>query len=117
MDHTLANIQCLGFLVNNGARGYLHDDSTVITAFKGEIWLAARSRGVVSIFTLGDYAEGVWLRGLKYELTNALLTCDFPIGVSNEFTGVPVQIKAERGILLAVYPDGTRELERPPVHP
>ena len=114
IDHTLANIQCLGYLVNHGARGYLHDGSSVVTALKGEIWLAARRRGVISVFALGGAAEGVSLRGLKYELTNARLDCDFPLGVSNAFTGLPVHIKAERGILLVVYPAGIKELEKPP---
>ena len=114
LDHTLANIQSLGFLVNNGARGYLHDGGSVVTAFTGEIWLAARRNGVISVFALGGPAEGVWLRGLKYELANARLSYDFPLGVSNAFTGLPVQIKAERGILLVVYPSGTREIEKKP---
>ena len=114
LDHTLANIQSLSFLLKNGARGYLHDVGSVATAFKGEIWLAARRRGVISIFALGGPAEGVWLRGLKYELANERLSCDFPLGVSNEFTGLPVQIKVKRGILLAVYPYGTREIEKLP---
>jgi len=112
LDHTLANVQCLGFLVNSGARGYLHDGSSIVTALKGELLLAARSRGAISIFALGGPAEGVWLRGLKYELQNARLSCDFPLGVSNEFTGTPAQIKAKRGVLLVVYPAGTREVDK-----
>jgi len=111
LDHTLANIQCLGYLVSRGARGYLHDGATVVTAMEGEIRLAARHRGLISVFALGGTAEGVWLSGLRYELKNARLSCDYPLGVSNEFTGLPVCIKAESGILLIVYPSGTRELE------
>ena len=110
LDHTIANIQCLGFLAGHGARGYLHDGGPVATAIRGEIRLASRRRGVISIFAIGGPAEGVWIQGLKYELSNARLTCDFPLGVSNAFTGRPVYIKAERGTLLVVYPSGTREL-------
>jgi len=109
-DHTLANIQCLGFLAGRGARGYLHDGGSVATAVKGGLRLASRRSGVISIFAFGGPAEGVWVQGLKYELANARLTSDFPLGVSNAFTGRPVYIKAERGILLVVYPSGTREL-------
>ena len=111
LDHTLANIQCLAFLLNRGARGYLYDSDTVVTALKGEIWLAARQSGVISIFALGGTAEGVCLRGLKYELENTRLSYDFPLGISNTFTGHPVYIKAKRGVLLVIYPTGTRELE------
>ena len=110
LDHTLANIQCLGFLADCSARGYLHDCDTVLTAFSGDIRFAARERGTISVFAFGGPAEGVWLRGLKYELENAVLAPDNPLGVSNDFTGQPVLIKSERGILLVAYPAGTREL-------
>ena len=110
LDHTVANIQCLVYLAVRGARGYLHDRDTVLTAFGGEILLAARLHGTISVFALGGPAEGVWLRGLKYELENAVLTPDFPLGGSNAFTGQPASIKSERGVLLVVYPAGTQEL-------
>lgn len=109
IDHTLANIQCLAFLLNQGARGYLHGYDTIITALRGEIWLAPREEGVISVFALGGPAEGVYLRGLKYELDNAELATDFPLGISNEFTGKAAYIGARRGDLLLVYPTGTKE--------
>ena len=111
LDHTLANIQCLSYLLNHGARGYLYDGETVVTAMKGELRLAPRKRGVVSIFSSGASAQGVTVQGLKYELENAQLTGDFPLGVSNEFTGAPVYLRVEEGGLLLVYPRGTREVE------
>jgi len=114
LDHTLANVQCLGFLANNGARGYLHDGDSIVTALSGEMRLASRQSGTISVFAFGNSAEGVCLRGLKYELEDAELSCDFPLGVSNEFTGFPVYIKVERGTLLIVYPAGTREIETHP---
>ena len=110
LDHTLANIQCLSYLLNNGARGYLYDGETVITALSGELRLAPRRRGVVSIFALGARAHGVTVHGLKYKLENARLTPDFPLGVSNEFTGAPVFVKVEEGALLLIYPRGTVEI-------
>ena len=54
LDHTLANIQCLHYLLKHSARGYLYDGETVVTAFSGELRLAPRRRGVISIFALGD---------------------------------------------------------------
>lgn len=112
LDHTLANIQCLVYLIDSGARGFLHDGNTVITAFHGELHLPARQRGVISVFAIGGPAEGVCLRGLEYELEDARLTCGFPLGVSNAFTGNPALIKVSRGTLLVVYPADVRELHR-----
>lgn len=108
-DHTLANIQCLAFLLSQGARGYLHGEGVVITALRGGLRLARRETGIISVFALGGPAEGVCLRGLKYGLEHAALSPDFPLGVSNEFIGQPAHISAERGDLLIVYPTGTQE--------
>ena len=113
LDHTLANIQCLAFLANHNARGYLYDSDAVVTAFRGEIWLAARREGIVSAFALGESADGVSISGLKYELGNERLTNVCPCGVSNEFVGKPARIKVGRGILALVYPVGTSECENP----
>ena len=43
------------------------------------------------------------LTGLKYPLTDATLTSDVPLGVSNEFTGVPAQVSVRSGVLLALW--------------
>jgi thiamine pyrophosphokinase len=104
LDHTLANIQCLTFLVNRGARGYLYDNDTVVTVMAGETKLEKRAKGVISVFAIGGPAEGVCLRGLRYGLEDARLTGEFPLGVSNEFIGKAAYIKVERGTLLLVYP-------------
>jgi thiamine pyrophosphokinase len=110
-DHFIANVQCLAFLANNGARGFLHAGDSALTAFRGAVTLIpgllASAGGIVSVFALGGPAEGVFLRGLKYELNNARLSADFPLGVSNELTKEPAYIGAESGMLLAAYPEGT----------
>ena len=104
LDHTLANIQCLTYLVNHNARGYLYDGDTVITAIMGEVWLEARRDGILSVFSLGESADGVSISGAKYEVEHGSLCYDFPCGVSNEFIGRPVHIKVGRGVLAVVYP-------------
>ena len=38
----------------------------------------------------------------KYELSDVELTNDFPIGVSNEFAGKPVEITVKKGALLII---------------
>jgi len=111
IDHTLANIQCLAYLLNHGARGYLHDGDVIITALRAGVWIAPRGDGVISVFALGGTADGVCLRGLKYELDNVRLHTDYPLGVSNEFIGRPAYIGTERGDLLVIYPSGTAEIE------
>ena len=43
------------------------------------------------------------LDGLSYPLDRAVLTPDFPLGVSNEFTGVPATVQIGSGALLVVW--------------
>ena len=47
----------------------------------------------VSVFSSGDAARGVTLRGLLYEITDAELRCAMPLGVSNSFTGAAATVQ------------------------
>ena len=42
-------------------------------------------------------------RGLQYPLTNATLTDDYPLGVSNAFTGAPAEITVGQGRLIVLW--------------
>lgn len=105
IDHTLANLQTLAFLAENGRQGFLVDRDSVLTAITNrEIFFDETASGYVSVFSHSQKAEGVCLRGLKYELHNAVLTNTFPLGVSNEFIGKKSSISVAEGTLLIVFP-------------
>ena len=106
-DHTLANIQCLLYLKNHDAVGYLMDGNGMILALQNEsVAFRENMEGYVSLFSLGKKAEGVTIKGLKYELENATISNDFPIGISNEFIGKKAEISVENGELVCMisYP-------------
>ena len=104
LDHTLANFQTLQFLADHGATGYLVGSGYLATVVKNSaICFDQRAEGIVSVFCLGPDARGVTLSGLKYPLTDGVLTSGFPLGVSNHFTGVPAMIQVEQGSLLVLY--------------
>lgn len=101
MDHTLANLQGLGYLARHGAQGFLYDESYVFTAIRNSsITLPAREEGIFSVFCLGPEAHGISIRGAKYNLEGADLDAFFPLGVSNHFQGSTVEIHVEDGCLL-----------------
>ncbi len=114
LDHTLANIQCIADLAQKGFQGYLFDRDTVITAIHNrdmvinndndKITFPATARGTVSAFAHTELCAGVYERGLKYPLTDATLTNTYPLGVSNEFTGVNSEISVREGTLIVIYP-------------
>ena len=45
-------------------------------------------------------------QGLKYPLENATLTNDQPLGVSNEFTGMPAVVKVRTGTVIIIWTGG-----------
>lgn len=106
-DHTIANMQCLVFLSKQNRKGFLYCENSVITAVtNGSVKFPETAKGDISIFAADGAARGVTETGLKYSLKNADVTSDFPIGVSNSFTGSPSKITAEDGTLYIIFPRG-----------
>ena len=105
IDHTIANLQVLAYLSENDMRGFLFGKDSVITAITNQkISFEKVPSGYISVFSYTEKAEGIYLRGLKYELTDAVLTNTFPLGVSNEFIGRESSISVSSGTLLIVLP-------------
>ena len=102
LDHTLANLQSLAFLLRHRARGYLYDQNFVYTAIENETLTLAREVdwGIVSLFSMGDCAEHITLDGLQYPLTDGTIDCGFPLGVSNHIVAPTARITVGRGPLL-----------------
>ena len=101
LDHTLANLQTLLYLRRRGARGYLYDDEFVWTALENETLTVEKTVewGLLSVFCLGDRAEGVYESGVQYPLAGAVLTAEFPLGVSNHILELQAHIRVDRGTL------------------
>lgn len=107
LDHTIANLQLLAYLAENGMRGFLFHKDSVFTAVKnGKLAFDAVDFGFLSVFSYSEKSMGVNLRNLKYELNGAVLTNSFPLGVSNEFIGKESCISVEKGMLLVSFPRG-----------
>ena len=105
LDHTLANIQCIADLAQQGARGVLFDRTTVITAIHDDaIAFPEGAAGTVSVFSHTGESTGVYERGLAYPLDDATLRNTYPLGVSNRFTGAASEIRVRRGTLIIIHP-------------
>ena len=92
LEHTLANL-CTGLVMPGETRRYPKD---------GYFYL--------SVFPMEGRAEGVSERGSFYELTDAVLTAGYPLGVSNEYAEGSdcITISTQKGALVVVetVPDG-----------
>ncbi len=106
-DHSYANVQCLLYLKNRGAVGYLVDGTGMTLVIKEEeVRFRKGMEGYLSLLSMEKEVAGVTIEGLKYTVKEATITNDFPIGISNEFIGEEAKIKVEKGCLLCTisYP-------------
>lgn len=103
ISHTIANLQCLVWLADQGIRGYLfHKNMTIMAVKNGCIRFGKEKEGYISVFAFDGDATGVTLRNLKYPLQDAVLTMKYPIGTSNEFLGMESEVSVKDGTLLLV---------------
>ena len=103
MEHTIANIQVAADLAKQGLRCVIFGKNQLITAICGEtVAFPKTSGGYLSVFSHSDTCTGVTLKGLKYELEDAVLTNAFPLGVSNEFVGREARVSIGCGTAVLV---------------
>lgn len=103
LEHTIANIQCLVFIKENGGFGYLRDKDTCVYVLQNETMQYEETKtGYFSVFAMGEKADGIYIKGMKYPLSNATITDSFPIGVSNEFTGKKAEVSVGKNKVLVI---------------
>lgn len=103
LEHTIANIQSLIYLKDRGLKGYIMEGEGMTFVIRNEsVSFKETMEGFISLFALDPVIKGVTEKGLKYTLEKSELTYGFPLGVSNEFTGVLSEIVVESGTALVV---------------
>lgn len=103
LSHTIANIQLLAELAGQGIQAELvGENSRIWVITNSSLAFSAEEQGFLSVFSLGEKAEGVTLTNLKYTLKDAVLTNQFALGVSNEFIGLPAEVFVQKGSLLLI---------------
>ncbi len=100
-DHTIANIQSLGYIAEHGGMGFLIGDRENFVVIKDtHMSFNGKSGDEFSVFAFGGIAEGVCEIGAEYLLENATLSPFYPLGVSNKFVGEEVIVSVKKGCLL-----------------
>lgn len=104
-DHSIATIQILAFIAENGGVGVAFDGDTRVTVIKnGEKTFDDGLAGDLSVFAFGGKCTGVTLENVKYTLENASLCPSFPLGVSNSFIkGRKARVSVQSGTLLVIW--------------
>lgn len=106
-DHTFSAIQDIARLSKEGIKAFLFARDYVITAVsEGSVEFPEYMKGMISVFSHTDLSEGVTESGLKYTVADHELSNDFPLGLSNEFTGIPAIISVKKGTLIIMFETG-----------
>ena len=103
-DHTFAAVQTLYHIAREGFHGYLVGDGMVSTVIVNRS-LHFAPNGTVSVFSLTDESFGVTIEGLRYTLSDAQLTNDIPLGLSNHGDGGAAKIAVREGALYVMWED------------
>ena len=103
LDHTLANIQSMGFVASHGGECELVSTSEYLRTFTGGlISLPRRDGHSLSVYALSDKCEHVTISGSAYDSSDITITNTFPLGLSNYWKADSVTIRMSSGILLIV---------------
>ena len=100
-DMSIATMQTLCYILNNGCTGYVFGENSVVTGVhNGQMFFGTGRSGTISVFAYGGKAEGVNIKGLRYTMEDGTIESDMPIGVSNEFVGTPASVSVKKGTLI-----------------
>ena len=103
LDHSLCNLSILYYLDSLDKKALAVDDFSEIEVISGQPACVEDRYPYFSLLNLSGTAEGVTIRGAKYPLENASITCDYQYGVSNEaLPGQTAQISVKHGRLLLI---------------
>ncbi|MPM27735.1 Thiamine pyrophosphokinase [bioreactor metagenome] len=104
LDHTMANIVALRYLLDHGASGWLISSDNCVTMIENDTIVVKKDPCFpnASIFCYGPPAKGVTIRGCQYPLTDYTLDEHFPLGVSNHVMENEGSFTVKEGTLLVI---------------
>ncbi len=103
LDHTLANVHYLLYLLRHGVKAKLVNEHNVVQLTDGVVQLEGKAGDLVSTLPLSPQVTGITTKGLEYPLTDATLTLDDRlIAVSNVMLSSQAEISVQEGYLLVM---------------
>ena len=104
IDHGLVNIYALKYLLENGVKGKIVDDFSVISLIdKNNPGKVSDKWPYFSLVAIAGDAKGVTIKNAKYELDNADINTSYQYATSNEpIMGKTSEIEVSEGYLLLI---------------
>lgn len=104
LDHTISNLQCLFDCALRGEDAWMCDSQNRVSVLMPGKHILPRMEGYkFSLLAYTPQVKGVTLTGTEWELSNAVLTNRYPLGVSNEILAGRAELSFEEGALLVLY--------------
>lgn len=102
-DHALSCLQCAADAAQRGESLWLCDGQNRVTVLgPGKHVLPAMPGRRLSLLAFTPEVRGVELRGTLWELTDATLQSNYPLGCSNEWTAQEATLSFTEGLLTLV---------------
>ena len=103
LDHTLGNVAILLMLDSAGKKAVIADDFSDMEIVSRKRALIPDRYSYFSLLNITGTAKGVTIRNALYPLSDAEITCEYPIGVSNEvLPGKTAEVTVKEGRLLII---------------
>lgn len=104
LDHVLANVYLLGIGLEEGVKMQIVDGHNRIRMTDSVLEISKKEQfgEYVSILPVRGNAKGVTLKGMKYPLYDADVSCFSSLGISNEIVEDIAMVSVEQGVLLVI---------------
>lgn len=102
IDHSLANIYLLEYIVKKGIQAQIIDQCNRIYLIDKKIKLKGKKGDLLSLLPFSDIVKGISTKGVKYHLKNGEMKKENPYGISNVFKDEIAEISIEEGLLLVI---------------
>lgn len=101
LDHTLGNVSILMMLDSRGKTAVALDDFSEIQVVSAAPVQISGQYAYFSLLNITGVAKGITIKGAKYPLKDAEITCEYQYGISNEvLPGMTAEVSVKTGRLL-----------------
>lgn len=103
LDHTLGNVSILAYLDSLCVTGKIIDDYSEMEIVNNNIKYIDNSFAYFSLLNIFGEVIGVNIRNAKYSIEDAIITCNYQYGISNEpLENKTAEVEVKEGRLLLV---------------
>ncbi len=100
IDHSLSNIYLLDYLYSHNLEGVIADGNSYLKIVSDNGAVVKKGCRYFSLLALFGKAEGIEIKGAKYNLADGTIDSDYQYGVSNEVEADEAFIRVGKGRLL-----------------